>query len=88
LAGTLSKLQVRVSSYAWRTSVAYRYTVMRNGAATDMQCQLSVFASSWPTCADASHTLAFNEGDTISLRAERLTGDPPGDTVVWSALYG
>jgi len=84
VAGTLSNLTVNINPDPGDAPDAYTFTVMRNGAEeTAQQCTITAPAQS---CADATGSVVFGNGDDISVRS--VEANTAADVQVsWSAQY-
>ena len=78
LAGTLSKLYVRLGSNSDRDTT---YTVYKNGVATTLTCTISAGAGN-VTGSDLTHSVSVAAGDQITLQSVEVAGAAADQTTV------
>jgi hypothetical protein len=74
--GTLSKLYIRLDA-APGTNGAWRFVVRKNGVDQALTCDIPNPAT---TCSDTTNSVAFSEGDLISLRVLSIGSTNPTDS--------
>jgi hypothetical protein len=83
-AGTLSNFQVKVQLAASASGTVI-FTVYKNGSPTAAACSITGLTAT--TCADNTHTVAFNPGDTLAVAITK-TSLPTFSITGWIAQYG
>jgi hypothetical protein len=86
VAGTLSKLRVRIDGAAGTagSGKSYTITVRVNGLDTAVTCTILETAT---TCSDSAHTLTLNAGDLISLGVVPSASNPTVRALRWTAQF-
>jgi hypothetical protein len=78
--GTLGTLFVKLE--AAPGGAGFVYTVDKNGAATTVTCTVAAAAT---TCSDTTHTVAFNQGDLITVHGNKSGGSTTAQPAHWTA---
>jgi collagen type VII alpha len=86
VAGTLSNFNVylTIAPDSGGGTQGHTYTVLKNGVATSVTCQVQEFAT---TGSDNVNTVTFAAGDTISIKVDIAGSTATGILVRWTAKY-
>ncbi len=84
MAGTLSQLGVTLTAAPGDKGDTWVFAVDVNGTPSGVTCSI-IDTNSTTTCSDATHTVTFQKGDTLTLRSSPSNG-PATTQLRWTAL--